>query len=124
MSRTRYSWYVNDLLAYGMVFGWSTFGVMGCLVCMDDIRVFHLQHDKKACYFYWHRQFFSHNHPYSKNKKTFITKSRVERKVAYLRLIGEQICDWGVEFSPTVEVPLILLPGYCSEDKLIKKNIY
>ncbi|KAL0382927.1 UNVERIFIED_CONTAM: hypothetical protein Scaly_0580000 [Sesamum calycinum] len=35
---------VNDLPTYGMASGWSTAGVMGCPVCMDDTRVFHLQH--------------------------------------------------------------------------------
>ncbi|KAL0373233.1 UNVERIFIED_CONTAM: hypothetical protein Scaly_1004900 [Sesamum calycinum] len=39
----------NDLPAYGMAFGWSTAGVMGCPVCMDGTRAFHLQHGRKAC---------------------------------------------------------------------------
>ncbi|KAL0411462.1 UNVERIFIED_CONTAM: hypothetical protein Slati_3735900 [Sesamum latifolium] len=38
-------WTVNDLLAYGMASRWSTAGVMGCPICMDDTRVFHLQHE-------------------------------------------------------------------------------
>ncbi|KAL0336386.1 UNVERIFIED_CONTAM: hypothetical protein Sradi_4850500 [Sesamum radiatum] len=44
-------WTVNDLPVYGMASGWSTAGVMGCLVCMDDARAFHLQYYRKACYF-------------------------------------------------------------------------
>ncbi|KAL0409463.1 UNVERIFIED_CONTAM: hypothetical protein Sradi_1880700 [Sesamum radiatum] len=34
---------VNDQPAYKMASGWSTDGVMGCTVCMDDTRSFHLQ---------------------------------------------------------------------------------
>ncbi|KAL0393095.1 UNVERIFIED_CONTAM: hypothetical protein Sradi_2532300 [Sesamum radiatum] len=30
------------LPAYGMESGWSTAGVMGCPICMDDTRAFHL----------------------------------------------------------------------------------
>ncbi|KAL0316458.1 UNVERIFIED_CONTAM: hypothetical protein Sradi_5524000 [Sesamum radiatum] len=44
-------WTVNDLPAYGMASGWSTAGVIGCPVCMDDTRVFYMQNGRKACYF-------------------------------------------------------------------------
>ncbi|KAL0427060.1 UNVERIFIED_CONTAM: hypothetical protein Slati_2880800 [Sesamum latifolium] len=47
-------WTVNNLPAYGMASGWSTAGVVGCPVCMDDTRAFHLQHGRKACYFGCH----------------------------------------------------------------------
>ncbi|KAL0405559.1 UNVERIFIED_CONTAM: hypothetical protein Slati_3869800 [Sesamum latifolium] len=46
-------WTVNDLPAYGMAFGWSTAGVMGCPVCMEDTCTFYLQNGMKACYFDW-----------------------------------------------------------------------
>ncbi|KAL0421309.1 UNVERIFIED_CONTAM: hypothetical protein Slati_3153800 [Sesamum latifolium] len=36
--QTALMWTVNDLPAYGMASGWSTAGVMGCSVYMDDIR--------------------------------------------------------------------------------------
>ncbi|KAL0285591.1 UNVERIFIED_CONTAM: hypothetical protein Sangu_2772700 [Sesamum angustifolium] len=42
MIRAALMWTVNDLPAYGMASGWSTTGVMGCPVCMDDTRAFHL----------------------------------------------------------------------------------
>ncbi|KAL0277949.1 UNVERIFIED_CONTAM: hypothetical protein Sradi_7310600 [Sesamum radiatum] len=44
-------WIVNYLPAYVMASGWSTAGVMGCPVCMDDTRAFHMQHGRKAFYF-------------------------------------------------------------------------
>ncbi|KAL0402234.1 UNVERIFIED_CONTAM: hypothetical protein Slati_4253300 [Sesamum latifolium] len=48
-------WTVNDLPTYGMASGWSTAGVMGCPVCMEDTRVFYLQNGRNACYFDCHR---------------------------------------------------------------------
>ncbi|KAL0420877.1 UNVERIFIED_CONTAM: hypothetical protein Slati_3110600, partial [Sesamum latifolium] len=51
ITRATLMWTVNDLFAYEMTSGWSTAGVMGCPVCMDDTRAFHLQHGRKACYF-------------------------------------------------------------------------
>ncbi|KAL0423304.1 UNVERIFIED_CONTAM: hypothetical protein Sradi_0865200 [Sesamum radiatum] len=49
MMRAALMWTVNDLPAYGMASGWSTAGIMGCPICMDDTSAFHLQHDRKAC---------------------------------------------------------------------------
>ncbi|KAL0451415.1 UNVERIFIED_CONTAM: hypothetical protein Slati_1119600 [Sesamum latifolium] len=45
--RAALMWTVNDLPAYGMASGWSTAGLMGCSVCMDDTRTFHLQHSRR-----------------------------------------------------------------------------
>ncbi|KAL0358359.1 UNVERIFIED_CONTAM: hypothetical protein Sangu_0685300 [Sesamum angustifolium] len=91
-----------------MTFGWSTVGVMGCPVCMDGTRAFHLQHGRNACYFDCHRQFLPAHHPYRRNKKTF-TKNHVENKVARPRLIGDQILDRVANISLAVEI-LLLLP--------------
>ncbi|KAL0329089.1 UNVERIFIED_CONTAM: hypothetical protein Sradi_4895600 [Sesamum radiatum] len=57
MMRAALMWTVNDLPAYGMASGWSTAGIMGCPICMDDTSAFHLQHGRKACYFDCHRRF-------------------------------------------------------------------
>ncbi|KAL2227751.1 UNVERIFIED_CONTAM: hypothetical protein Sindi_2133800 [Sesamum indicum] len=62
-------WTVKDLPAYGMAYGWSTAGIMGYPIYMDDTRTFHLQHGRKACYFDYHRQFLPEHHPYRRNKK-------------------------------------------------------
>ncbi|KAL0427262.1 UNVERIFIED_CONTAM: hypothetical protein Slati_2901000 [Sesamum latifolium] len=86
-------WTVNDLPAYGMASEWSSTGVMGCPVCMEDTRAFYLQNGRKAYYFDCHRQFLPPDHPYHRNKKVF-TKNRVERKVARPRLTEKQIRDW------------------------------
>ncbi|KAL0396306.1 UNVERIFIED_CONTAM: hypothetical protein Scaly_0079000 [Sesamum calycinum] len=44
MIRAALMWTMNDLPVYEMASGWSTVGIMGCPVCMDDTRAFHLQH--------------------------------------------------------------------------------
>ncbi|KAL0456073.1 UNVERIFIED_CONTAM: hypothetical protein Slati_0946500 [Sesamum latifolium] len=97
-------------ISYGMASRWSTVGVMGCPVCMDDTWTFHLQPGRKTCYFDCHREFLPQNLPYCRNKKAF-TENRVERKVARLRLTREWSRDWVAEFNPAVEVPLTLPPG-------------
>ncbi|KAL0288875.1 UNVERIFIED_CONTAM: hypothetical protein Sangu_2639900 [Sesamum angustifolium] len=43
-------WTANDLPAYGMAFGWSIAGVIGCPVCIEDTRAFFLQNGRKSCY--------------------------------------------------------------------------
>ncbi|KAL0282219.1 UNVERIFIED_CONTAM: hypothetical protein Sradi_7267900, partial [Sesamum radiatum] len=83
--RAALMWTVNDLPAYRMASRWSTEGVMGYLICMDDTRAFHLQHGRKACYFDCHRQFLPTHHSYRRNKKAF-KKNRVKNKVARPRL--------------------------------------
>ncbi|KAL0340113.1 UNVERIFIED_CONTAM: hypothetical protein Sradi_4528100 [Sesamum radiatum] len=72
MMRVALMWTVNDLPAYEMASGWSTVGIIGCPICMDDTSAFHLQHGRKACYFDCHRRFLPQDHPYRRNKKAFI----------------------------------------------------
>ncbi|KAL0361983.1 UNVERIFIED_CONTAM: hypothetical protein Scaly_1153500 [Sesamum calycinum] len=123
MMRATLMWIVNGLTAYRMASGWSTAGVIGCPVCMNDTRAFHLKHGRKACYIDCHRQFLPTRHAYRRNKKAF-TKNRVENKVAHPRLIGDKILDQVANISPTVEMPLSLPDGYGSDDKWTKKSIF
>ncbi|KAL0325046.1 UNVERIFIED_CONTAM: hypothetical protein Sradi_5073900 [Sesamum radiatum] len=78
MMRAALIWTVNDLPGYGMTSGWSTTGIMGCPICMDDTSAFYLQHGWKACYFDCHRRFLSQDHPYRRKKKAFIKIVRKE----------------------------------------------
>ncbi|KAL0326490.1 UNVERIFIED_CONTAM: hypothetical protein Sangu_1727000 [Sesamum angustifolium] len=116
-------WIVNDLPTYGMASGWSTAGVIGYLVYMDDRRAFHLQHCRKAYYFDCHRQSLLEHHSYRRNKKAFM-KNLVENKVIRLRLTGDQILDRVVNISPAVEMPLSLPDSYDSDHKWMKKSIF
>ncbi|KAL0283111.1 UNVERIFIED_CONTAM: hypothetical protein Sangu_2910800 [Sesamum angustifolium] len=95
---------------------------MGCPVCKDDTRAFHLQHGRKACYFDCHRQLRPTHHPYRRNKNAF-TKNHIENKVARPRLTGDQILDRVVNISPAVEMSLLLLDGF-SDHKWTKKSIF
>ncbi|KAK4383365.1 hypothetical protein Sango_2782700 [Sesamum angolense] len=104
------------VLSFGMAYRWSIVGVMGCLLCMDDTRAFHLQHDSKMCYFDCHRWFLPEHHSYRRNKKAF-TKICVVNKVAHLSLTGDQILDWVANISPVVEMPLLLPSGYVMDIK-------
>ncbi|KAL0355360.1 UNVERIFIED_CONTAM: hypothetical protein Sradi_3982900 [Sesamum radiatum] len=113
--RAALMWTANNIPAYGMASGWSSAGVIGCLVCMEDTRAFYLQNGRKTCYFDCHGQFLPPDHPCRRNKKAF-TKNQVERKVA-CPLMGEQIRNWVEDFSPAVEVPLSLPDGYGIEHK-------
>ncbi|KAL2252647.1 UNVERIFIED_CONTAM: hypothetical protein Sindi_0059400 [Sesamum indicum] len=94
--RATFIWTVNDLPTSRVVSGWSTAGVMGCSVCMENTRVFYLQNGRKDCYFDCYRRFLLADHLYCRNKKAF-SKNLVERKVPRPRLTGEQICDWTIE---------------------------
>ncbi|KAL0346362.1 UNVERIFIED_CONTAM: hypothetical protein Scaly_1652200 [Sesamum calycinum] len=123
MMRVVLIWTVNDLPAYGMASGWSTARVMGCPVCMDDTRVFYLQHGRKACYFDCHKQFLPTHHLYRRNKKAF-TKNPVENKVTRPRLTRDQILDRIANIHPAVEMPLLLPDGYGSNHKWTNKSIF
>ncbi|KAK4406486.1 hypothetical protein Sango_0655100 [Sesamum angolense] len=87
--RAALMWTVNDLPAYEMASGWSTMGVMVCPVCIDDIRAFHLQHGRKACYFDCHKQFLPEHHSYRRNKKP---SQKIVSRIR-LHIQGDQILD-------------------------------
>ncbi|KAK4384311.1 hypothetical protein Sango_3073800 [Sesamum angolense] len=123
MMRAALMWTVNDLLVYGMASGWSTAGVMGCPICMDDTKEFHLQHGRNVRYFGCHRQFLPAHHPYRRNKKSFM-KNRVENKVARPRLTRDQILAQVVNISHVVEMLSLLPDVYGSDHKWTKKSIF
>ncbi|KAL0294398.1 UNVERIFIED_CONTAM: hypothetical protein Scaly_3122000 [Sesamum calycinum] len=118
-----FMWTVNDLPIYDMTSRWTTAGVMGYPVCMDDARAFHLQYGRKACNFYYHTQFLPEDHPYRRKKKAF-TKNFVEYKVACPRLTRDQIRNWVVDINPAIEMPLTLPFNYGSDHKWTKKSIF
>ncbi|KAL0367675.1 UNVERIFIED_CONTAM: hypothetical protein Sradi_3657600 [Sesamum radiatum] len=123
MMRAALMWTINDLPAYGMASGWSTAGIMGCPVCMEDTQAFRLQHGRKACYFDCHKQFLPHDHPYRRNKRSF-TKNRQERKIARPRLTGDEIHRRVEQYGTAVEEPLTYPPGYGNVHKWTKKSIF
>ncbi|KAL0321978.1 UNVERIFIED_CONTAM: hypothetical protein Scaly_2494200 [Sesamum calycinum] len=114
-------WTVNDFPAYGMLSSWSTAGIMGCPIYMDNTWAFHLQHGRKACYFDCHRQFLKAGHPYRRNKKAF-TKGIVEKNEAPPRLNGEEVWHSVRYFKSAIEDPVSYPPGYGTEHKWTKRR--
>ena len=44
-------WTINDFLAYGMVFAWSTHEKLACPYCMENNKAFTLTNRGKAFFF-------------------------------------------------------------------------
>jgi hypothetical protein len=44
-------WTINDFLAYGMVFSWSTHEKLACPYCMENNKAFTLINDDKLSFF-------------------------------------------------------------------------
>ncbi|KAL0427286.1 UNVERIFIED_CONTAM: hypothetical protein Slati_2903400 [Sesamum latifolium] len=107
MMRAALMWTVNNFPAYGMLSSWSTAGIMGCPICMNNTRAFHLQH----------------GHPYRRNKKAF-TKGRVEKNEAPPRANGEEVRRSVRYFKSAIEEPLSYPPGYGTEHKWTKRSIF
>ncbi|KAL0278016.1 UNVERIFIED_CONTAM: hypothetical protein Sradi_7304200 [Sesamum radiatum] len=122
MMRAAWMWTINHLPAYGMASGWSTAGIMGCPICMEDTQAFRLQHGRKACYFNCHRQFLPHDHPYRRNKRSF-TKNRQERKIARPRLTGDEIHRRVEQYGTAVEKPLTYPPGETKDNLNARKDL-
>ncbi|KAK4382692.1 hypothetical protein Sango_2847500 [Sesamum angolense] len=96
---------------------------MGCPICMDNTRAFHLQHGRKSCYFDCHRQFLKAGYPYRRNKKAF-TKGRVENNEAPPRSNGEEVWRSVRYFKSAIEDPVSYPPGYGTEHKWTKRSIF
>jgi hypothetical protein len=52
--RAAYLWSFHDYLAYGKFAGWCVHGQLNCTICMNDIDIFRLEHDKKVTFFDCH----------------------------------------------------------------------
>jgi len=51
LMRVTLMWTINDFLAYGMVFGWSTYEKLACSYCMENNKAFTLINDDKLSFF-------------------------------------------------------------------------
>ncbi|KAL0288845.1 UNVERIFIED_CONTAM: hypothetical protein Sangu_2640700 [Sesamum angustifolium] len=81
-------WTVNDLPAYGMGSGWSTAGIMGCPICMDDTSAFHLQHGRKA---YWDTDEFKAKS--AKNKEAQLGRPPNRMEETSQKLLEEHVSE-------------------------------
>ncbi|CAH9111690.1 unnamed protein product [Cuscuta epithymum] len=116
-------WTISDFPAYGMLSGWSTAGLMGCPVCMEKSNAFWLKNSRKPSYFDCHRRFLPQNHPYRKDKKSFL-KGRVERDPPPPRLTGYQILNRVQHIPSAIDEPLEYPYGYKTDHKWTKKSIF
>ncbi|CAH9097982.1 unnamed protein product [Cuscuta europaea] len=116
-------WTISDFPAYGMLSGWSTHGLMGCPICMDQSEANWLKFSGKPSYFDCHRKFLPMNHRYRKDKKSFIA-GRVVRDPPPPRLTGEQVFNRVRRFPTAVQQPHGEPNGYCDTHKWTKRSIF
>jgi hypothetical protein len=124
--RAALMWTINDFLAYGMVFGWSTHGKLACPYCMENNKAFTLTNGGKASFFDYHRRFLPHNHRYRKNRKDFFI-GRVENDVAPLRLSSEELFDVVSEYGEIVfglQSGKQKFPGFGLTHNWVKRSIF
>ncbi|OMO95192.1 Transposon, En/Spm-like protein [Corchorus capsularis] len=121
--RAALMWTINDFPAYGMLSGWSTAGVLGCPICMEESKASSLPYSRKASYYDCRRAFLPRNHRYRRDRYSF-TRDCVVNSPPPPRLSGEETYD-RVQFFPTAyEDPLNKPDGYCIDHKWTKKNIF
>ncbi|XP_039118852.1 uncharacterized protein LOC120254942 [Dioscorea cayenensis subsp. rotundata] len=97
-------WTINDFPAYGMLSGWSTSGLLGCLICMEKSKAFYLHHGKKVSYLDRHRQFLPMNHSYRRDKSAFI-QGRAEMSRPPPKLTGDEIWNRVSQYKTVIEDP-------------------
>lgn len=66
--KTTLIWTINDLFAYGMVYGWRTREEVTCSYYTENNKAFTLTNYSKI-FFYYHRRFLPINHKYKKIEK-------------------------------------------------------
>jgi hypothetical protein len=79
---------INDFLAYGMLFGWSTKGKFTCPYCHKDTDYLRLKFGSKHCYM-GHCRFLPKGHRWHRNKISF--NNKVETREPPVPLTDEQV---------------------------------
>lgn len=110
-------WTINDFLAYGMLSGWSTHGVLSCPICMDQSN---LKEGRKPSFFDSHSQFLPNDHAFRKDKKSF-KKGQAEKTPAPKRLSSKEVWD-NVHRLPYImeKIGTNKLPGFGNEHNWTK----
>jgi len=75
-----------------MLSGWSTQGLLTCLVCMHQNCAFQLQHGRKTSWFDFHHQFLPQNNCFRANKVAF-RKGKNIHIGAPQRISGEMLSN-------------------------------
>ncbi|CAH9102091.1 unnamed protein product [Cuscuta europaea] len=106
-----------------MLSGWSTHGLLGCLICMEKSCARWLKFNGKPSYFDCHHKFLPTNHRYRRGTKSFI-KGRVVRDPPPPRLTGKQILNRVRRIPSAVQEPHKDPHGYCITHKWTKRSIF
>ena len=122
--RAALMWTINDYLAYGMLSGWSTHGVLSCPYCMENNNAFYLKDGKKVSFFDCHRQFLPMNHSFRKDRKSF-RKGKVERSIPPPRLSSEEVWRQLYDLPKNFDHPTLdKLSGFGDQHNWTKKSIF
>ncbi|XP_043816628.1 uncharacterized protein LOC110624237 [Manihot esculenta] len=78
-------WTISDFPAYSMLSGWSTAGRTACPYCMENTDAFTLRKGGKQTWFDSHRKFLPDNHPFRRNKTSFIKNKCVSKSPPPIR---------------------------------------
>ncbi|OMO51375.1 Transposon, En/Spm-like protein [Corchorus capsularis] len=87
------------------------------------LMVFLLTNSKNVSYFDYHRQFLMKNHPYRRDKRSFI-KERFEKGSPPPRLTGDEVLNRVSQYSTAMEDPRGKTPQYGDGHKWTKKSIF
>ena len=82
-------WTISDLPAYSMLSGWSTAGRLACPYCMEDSDSFRLNKSGKQSWFDNDRKFLELDHPFRRNKSTFLKNKIVTGSAPPVRSSSE-----------------------------------
>lgn len=78
-------WIISDFSAYAMLSGWSTAGRLACPYCMNQTDAFTLSESRKQSWFDSHRKFLSPDHPFRRNRTSFMKNKIVTKEAPPIR---------------------------------------
>nr|AAS79612.1 putative tnp2 transposase [Ipomoea trifida] len=123
MMRAMLMWTINDFPAYGMLSGWQTAGKLACPYCNHYTKSFYLKNGRKTCWFDCHRQFLPMDHPFRRNRDSFI-KQRVEKSRPPRIWTGEELLANVLMFPKITDGPIGRLEGFGCSHNWKKRSIF
>jgi len=96
-------WTINDFLAHGMVFGWSTHGKLACPYCMKNNEAFTLINEGKI-FFFTTTDISCQQITCTKRIEGFFLLVELKRMLHPLHLSGKELHDVVSEYGDIVLV--------------------
>lgn len=103
--------------------GWQTAGKLACPYCNNCTKSFYLKNGRKTCWFDCHRQFLPMDHPFRKNRDSFI-KQRVEKSRPPRIWTGEELLATVLMFPKITDGPISRLEGFGCSHNWKKRSIF